>query len=117
MPNKILHGGDLFATIESQSFAAIAAYLNSKLQWPSDPEEIIAKIASTENAVTEVELATAQAALVELTIDRTGEPGYEQVVSVAASRLQTIKKQLAKIRENQPVANQKPNASEAHSEN
>jgi len=41
--------------------------LNSKLQWPSDPEEIIAKIASTENAVTEVELATAQAALVELT--------------------------------------------------
>ena len=91
--------------------------LNSKLQWPSDPEEIIAEIASTENAVTEVELATAQAALVELTIDRTGEPGYEQVVSVAASRLQTIKKQLAKIRENQPVANQKPNASEAHSEN
>ena len=91
--------------------------LVSKLQWPTGPEEIIAKIAETEKAITEAELSTAQAMLQKLTVDRTGEPGYEQVVSAAANRLQTIKKQLAKIRKTQPADQHKTNATNSNSEN
>ena len=74
------------------------ASLIGKTQWPSSPDEILRRITLTEQAKTEDELLTVQAALIELTIQRTGEPSYEQVVSASADRLVEIKKQLAQIR-------------------
>jgi len=76
------------------------------MPWPSSPEELLERIALTEEARTEAELVAAQKALVELTIKRTGESGYEQVVDASTARLEVIKRQLAGIRAGKESAEQ-----------
>ena len=78
--------------------------LTEIVPWPSSPEELLEKIAQTEDATTEAELSAAQSALAEVTIKRTGETGYEEVVDAAATRLKAINKQLAQMRADQTAA-------------
>ena len=74
------------------------ASLTEKIQWPSETEELLEKIAQTEDAKTEAELENAQKALAQLIIQRTGEDGYGQVVDAAAARIRMLEKALAEIR-------------------
>ena len=72
--------------------------LTEKARPPSSPEELLEKIAQTEQAETEAELLTAQTTLIELNNNLTEEPGYEQVINASADRLGVIQSQLAQIR-------------------
>ena len=74
------------------------ASLIEEVEWPSSPKELLEKIAQTEEAETEAELMTAQAALAEINIKRAGDPGFEQVVDASADRIREIESQLARIR-------------------
>ena len=77
------------------------ASLTEAMRSQASAEELLDIIAQTENAKTEAELLTAQATLVELTDNRTDEPGYAQVADVLADRLSVVKKQLAQIQAEQ----------------
>ena len=80
------------------------ASLTEEVEWPSEPDEILEKIADSDEAQTEAELLALQKGLVELTIRYTGKPEFEQVVAASAARLRAIQKQLTKIRLNQGAA-------------